>query len=122
MNDDDRWIQKAAHAQRPVPRPVAMGARPTQSAVPRKVLPGLRPIAARVPASLVKVLLCEDQEVFRVGLRVVLEAQPDIAVLAETHHRPGGVRAVAGVDPQVGAVVWQSLVGSTTLPLLREMC
>jgi DNA-binding NarL/FixJ family response regulator len=122
MNDDDRWIQKAAHAQRPVPRPVAMGARPTQSAVPRKVLPGLRPIAARVPASLVKVLLCEDQEVFRVGLRVVLEAQPDIAVVAETNHLPGAVRAVDGVDTQVVVVVRQSLVGSTTLPLLREMC
>src|SRR3954452_10622222 len=109
MNDDDRWIQKAAHAQRPVPRPVAMGARPTQSAVPRKVLPGLRPIAARVPASLVKVLLCEDQEVVRVGLRVAREAQPDIAVVAETTPPPGAVRAVDGVVSQVVVVVRQSL-------------
>jgi len=67
------------------------------------------------------VLLCEDQEVFRVGLRVVLEAQPDLAVVAETTHLHGAVRAVDGVDPQV-VVVRQSLVGSATLPLLRELC
>src|SRR5690242_19230865 len=121
MNDDKRWTQDSGPARVPVPRSPGRSTGPAQAAVPRKVLPGLRPTAVRAPASLVSVLLCEDQEVFRVGLRVVLEAQPDMAVVAETNHLPGAVRAVDGVDPQV-VVVRQSLVGSTTLPLLRELC
>src|SRR3712207_4637276 len=48
----------------------------------------VRPHAVRPPTSLVCVLLCEDREVFRTGLRVVLEAEPDMAVVAETAHLP----------------------------------
>jgi len=70
---------------------------------------------------LVRVLLCEDQEVFRLGLRVVLEAQPDMAVVAETTHLPGAIAAVDGVGTQV-VVVRQGLVGGATLPLLRDLC
>src|SRR4051794_41909503 len=51
---------------------------------PRRVGPALRPHAGRPPARLVRIALCEDQEVFRLGLRVVLEAQPDMAVSAPT--------------------------------------
>jgi DNA-binding NarL/FixJ family response regulator len=69
----------------------------------------------------VRVLLCEDQEVFRVGLRVVLEAEPDMAVVAETAHLPGAVSAAGAVRIQV-VVVRQGLVGGATLPLLRELC
>jgi len=121
MNQDERRTHDSMRALIPVPRPPGMGAVGVPSTVPRKVLPGLRPAAARPPTSLVSVLLCEDQEVFRVGLRVVLEAQPDMAVVAETNHLPGAVRAADGVDTQV-VVVRQSLVGSTTLPLLRDLC
>jgi DNA-binding NarL/FixJ family response regulator len=73
------------------------------------------------PTSLVRVLLCEDQEVFRLGLRVVLEAQPDMAVVAETAHLPAAVSAAEAVGTQV-VVVRQGLVGGATLPLLRELC
>src|SRR4051794_13748447 len=44
--------------------------------MPATGVPGPRPDALRPPTSLVRVLLCEDQEVFRLGLRVILEAQP----------------------------------------------
>jgi DNA-binding NarL/FixJ family response regulator len=84
-------------------------------------LPALCPHASRPPTTLVRVLLCEDQEVFRLGLRVVLEAQPDMAVVAETTHLPGALAAADGVGTQV-VVVRQGLVGGITLPLLRDLC
>jgi DNA-binding NarL/FixJ family response regulator len=87
----------------------------------RRSVPGLGPHANRLPTTLVRVLLCEDQEVFRLGLRVVLEAEPDMAVVAETAHLPGAMAAVDGVGTQV-VVVRQGLVGGATLPLLRELC
>ncbi|MFC4695020.1 MULTISPECIES: response regulator transcription factor [Geodermatophilus] len=66
-------------------------------------------------------LLCEDREVFRLGLREVLEAQPDMAVVAETHHLPGALAAIEDVPAQV-VVARQGLVQGATLPLLRELC
>ncbi len=87
---------------RPAPRPV-------------------RPLLARPPSSLVRVLLCEDQEVFRLGLRVVLEAEPDMAVVAETDHLPGALTAADDVPVQV-VVARQCLVEGGTLPLLRDLC
>jgi DNA-binding NarL/FixJ family response regulator len=83
--------------------------------------PALGPHASRPPTTLVRVLLCEDQEVFRLGLRVVLEAQPDMAVVAETNHLPGALEAADGVGTQV-VVVRQGLVEGATLPLLRDLC
>jgi DNA-binding NarL/FixJ family response regulator len=75
----------------------------------------------------VRVLLCEDQEVFRLGLRVVLEAEPDMAVVAETTHLPGAVLAADAATAADGegtqvVVVRQGLVGGATLPLLRDLC
>jgi DNA-binding NarL/FixJ family response regulator len=67
------------------------------------------------------VSLCEDQEVFRLGLRVVLEAQPDIAVVAETAHFAEALELADGPGTQV-VVVRQGLVGGSTLPLLRALC
>jgi DNA-binding NarL/FixJ family response regulator len=87
---------------RPAPRPV-------------------RPLLARPPSSLVRVLLCEDQEVFRLGLRVVLEAEPDMAVVAETDHLPGALTATEDMAVQV-VVARQGLVEGATLPLLRDLC
>ncbi|MGY1729255.1 LuxR C-terminal-related transcriptional regulator [Geodermatophilus sp. SYSU D01062] len=81
----------------------------------------MRPLAIRPPSSLVRVLLCEDREVFRLGLREVLEAEPDMAVVAETHHLPGALAAVDDVPTQV-VVARQGLVQGATLPLLRELC
>ena len=68
-----------------------------------------------------QVLLCEDQEVFRLGLRSVLEAQPDMAVVAETVDL-GEALEVADRPGTSVVVVRQGLVGDSTLPLLRELC
>jgi DNA-binding NarL/FixJ family response regulator len=83
--------------------------------------PGARPGAARVPTSLVRVLLCEDQEVFRLGLRVVLEAEPDMAVVAETAHLAGALSEADRMRTQV-VVVRQGLVDEASLPVLRHLC
>ena len=88
---------------------------------PRPVSRPARPLLARPPSSLVRVLLCEDQEVFRLGLRVVLEAEPDMAVVAETEHLPGALAATVEVPVQV-VVARQSLVEGPTLPMLRDLC
>jgi DNA-binding NarL/FixJ family response regulator len=86
----------------------------------RRTVPNPR-ARTKPPTSLVRVLLCEDQEVFRLGLRVVLEAEPDMAVVAETAHLPAAVSAAGGVGTQV-VVVRQGLLGDATLPLLRDLC
>src|SRR3712207_8409913 len=62
----------------------------------------VRPHAVRPPTSLVCVLLCEDREVFRTGLRVVLEAEPDMAVVAGTPHLPEGLEAGEGEGAAAG--------------------
>jgi DNA-binding NarL/FixJ family response regulator len=68
----------------------------------------------------VRVLLCDDQEVFRIGLRVALEAQPDMAVIAETSQLAEALTVLDGPGTQV-AVVGQGLVGSAGVPLLRDL-
>jgi DNA-binding NarL/FixJ family response regulator len=93
----------------------------TMPSGPRRSAPALGPHANRPLTTLVRVLLCEDHEVFRLGLRIVLEAQPDMAVVAETAHLPGALAAADGVGTQV-VVVRQGLVGGATLPLLRDLC
>src|SRR4051794_14601775 len=99
----------------PVPQDVAM------AADLRRRIAMTRPHAIRPPTSLVRVLLCEDREVFRVGLRVVLEAQPDMAVVAETSHLQGALAAADDARTQV-VVVRRGLVGCATLPVLRDLC
>ena len=68
-----------------------------------------------------RVLLCEDQEVFRLGLRVVIETQPDMAVVAETSRFAEALDVVDGPGAQV-LVVRQGLVGPAGVPLLRSLC
>ena len=89
---------------------------------PRHARPApVRPHAVPSPTTLVCVLLCEDREVFRIGLRVVLEAEPDMAVVAETSHLPEALEATEG-EGTVVVVVWQGLVAGDALPLLRTLC
>jgi DNA-binding NarL/FixJ family response regulator len=91
---------------------------------PHRSGPGLRPSAARPPRPprpLVQVLLCEDQEVFRLGLRSIFEAQPDIAVIAETADLVEALELADRPGARV-LVVRQALVGDSMLPLLRDRC
>ena len=117
---DDVPIRNGPRAHRPH-GPTASspgGAAPPR---PRPAPRPVRPLLARPPSSLVRVMLCEDQEVFRLGLRVVLEAEPDMAVVAETASLTGALAATAQVSTQV-VVARQGLVEGPTLPLLRDLC
>jgi DNA-binding NarL/FixJ family response regulator len=106
--------QASGQPGRLLPRDVL---RPPGSARPTPA----RPHAIPPPTTLVGVLLCEDREVFRLGLRVVLEAEPDMAVVAETTHLPEALEATGRGGTQV-VVVRQGLIGGAALPLLRALC
>jgi DNA-binding NarL/FixJ family response regulator len=49
----------------------------------------------------IRVLLADDQELVRAGLRMILEAQPDIEVVADVGDGPAAVREVMHLDPDV---------------------
>jgi DNA-binding NarL/FixJ family response regulator len=49
----------------------------------------------------IRVLLVDDQELIRLGFRLVLEAEPDIAVVGEAADGEEAVRAVAASGPDV---------------------
>ncbi|WP_203580257.1 response regulator transcription factor [Microbacterium hibisci] len=49
----------------------------------------------------IRVLLVDDQELIRLGFRLVLEAEPDIEVVGEAADGDEAVRAVAGHRPDV---------------------
>ncbi|RFU23057.1 DNA-binding response regulator [Geodermatophilus marinus] len=77
--------------------------------------PGVRP-----PTALVRVLLCEDQEVYRVGLQVILDAQPDLAVVAEAPDLTAALEAATQTRAQV-LVARQGLV-DREFRLLPHFC
>ena len=106
------------------PRSAELGRRGPGGPMPRPRTGGpapVRPHAVPPPTSLVCVLLCEDREVFRIGLRVVLEAEPDMAVVAETTQLPEALEATDRAGTVV-VVVRQGLVAGDALPLLRTLC
>jgi len=49
----------------------------------------------------IRVLLVDDQELIRVGFRLVLEAEPDIEVVGEAGDGAAGLAAVARLTPDV---------------------
>jgi DNA-binding NarL/FixJ family response regulator len=53
------------------------------------------------PRAPVKLLLVDDQQLMRSGLRMVLEEQPDIAIVGEAADGGQAVRATAALDPDV---------------------
>ena len=131
MGHDESGTRPGHHSpmpHSPMPRPPDGSTGPAflrrevvEAPEPRGPALDLRPCATRTLTPLVRVLLCEDQEVFRLGLRSVLEAQPDIAVIAETADL--GEALEVAEDPETWVlVVRQGLVGDSTLPLLRELC
>lgn len=56
--------------------------------------------AAESP-SIIRVLLAEDHGIVRAGLRALLEAQPDMRVVAEAEDGPGAIRLAREHEPTV---------------------
>jgi DNA-binding NarL/FixJ family response regulator len=49
----------------------------------------------------IRVVLADDQQLIRAGLRLILEAEPDISVVAEVEDGMRAVDATAALDPDV---------------------
>jgi len=73
----------------------------------------------------IRVVLAEDHQVVRAGLRLLLSAEEDIEVVAEAGDVAGMLRAVLGHKPDV-LVLALTMPGTLTpleaLPLVRERC
>lgn len=54
---------------------------------------------------MIRLLLADDQELVRVGFRMVLDAQPDMAVVGEVGNGKDAVAAVTGPTPDAADVV-----------------
>ena len=73
-------------------------------------------------ASTIRVVLADDHEVVRSGLRLVLEAEPDLEVVAEASDVAGARRYVRGHNPAV-LVLDLNMPGGSSLkaiPAIRE--
>lgn len=79
------------------------------------------PAPAARAAQNVRVLLCEDHEISRVGLRVLIDLEPDLSVVGEV----ADVRAACSLAEEVGAqvvIVRQGLLEQTPTASLGELC
>ncbi|MFF2522941.1 response regulator [Streptomyces liangshanensis] len=48
-----------------------------------------------------RVLICDDQELIRMGLRMVIDSQPDLSVVGEAADGDAAITAVAALDPDL---------------------
>src|SRR5579863_10511345 len=53
------------------------------------------------PGRPIRILLVDDQELMRSGLRMVLEEQPDLLIVGEAADGDQAIRATAALDPDV---------------------
>ncbi|MFI9564426.1 response regulator [Streptomyces rishiriensis] len=58
------------------------------------------PPAAPKPASS-RVLICDDQELIRMGLRMIVDSQPDLSVVGEAADGDAAIAAVAALEPDL---------------------
>jgi two-component system, NarL family, response regulator NreC len=69
----------------------------------------------------ISVLLANDHPVERRGLRNLLESEPDLAVVGETHDNLEAVRLTERLQPHVLILTIPALSGLDTLRLVREV-
>jgi DNA-binding NarL/FixJ family response regulator len=68
----------------------------------------------------IRVLLADDQELVRAGLRMILEAQPDIEVVADVPDGPAAVRGSMRFAPDV-ALIDVQMPGGDGIAAAREI-
>src|SRR5438067_8474759 len=72
----------------------------------------------------VRVLLADDHAVVRAGLKALVDAQPDLAVVAEAGDGPTALRLAAEAKPDVAVLDFSmpGLDGARTAERLRATC
>ena len=97
-NPDDRYASAeealAALADLQVPR---MGRETSQPAIPLRRAAGV----ASTPSNKIRVLLVDDQALFRAGLRTLLSVQPDFEIVGEAENGEQGLRSAERLCPDV---------------------
>ncbi|MFE2322100.1 response regulator transcription factor, partial [Streptomyces sp. NPDC059441] len=58
------------------------------------------PISTPTP-SRSRVLICDDQELVRIGLRMVVDSQPDLTVVGEAADGDAAIAGVAALEPDL---------------------
>ena len=74
--------------------------RPVSPGLPRATSAREAPLAAVDPAP-IRVVLADDQALFRSGLRLLLDSQPDIEVVGEAADGAAAIAEVSRTDPDV---------------------
>ncbi|MGC5225472.1 LuxR C-terminal-related transcriptional regulator [Micromonospora sp. DT81.3] len=69
----------------------------------------------------VRVLLCEDHEIYRIGLRVLIEREPDLVVVGEVGDVASACSLAARVHPQV-VVIRQGLLEDLQEQSVSALC
>ncbi|PRY70568.1 DNA-binding NarL/FixJ family response regulator [Glaciihabitans tibetensis] len=69
----------------------------------------------------VRVLLCEDNEIYRIGLRVLIELEPDLVVVGEVVDVASACSLADLVDPHI-VVIRQGLLQNVHEESVRELC
>jgi two-component system response regulator NreC len=72
------------------------------------------------PARAITLVLADDHNVMRSGLRMLLEAEPDFEVLAEAADVPGGFRNVRRHRPDV-LVLDLNMPGGSSIDAIRRL-
>lgn len=57
--------------------------------------------ASAPPSSSSRVLICDDQELIRMGLRMVVDSQPDLTVVGEAADGDAAIAGVAALEPDL---------------------
>src|SRR5437773_1762711 len=75
-------------------------------------------------AKTIRVLLADDHAVVRSGLKALVDAQADMAVVAEAGDGPGALRAAGEAKPDVAVLDFSmpGLDGAQTAERLKEVC
>lgn len=70
---------------------------------------------------LVRVLLCEDNEIYRIGLRALIELEPDLAVVGEVVDVASACSLADHVEPHI-VVIRQGLLQNVSEESISALC